>query len=394
MEIWRRLGTGFLLAPAVSFLVLTLVVPVIVMFLESVRDTDVRGVLPATIEALEGWQASEPVPDAVYKALARDLERTPASEWGLAANRLNIELPGARAMVLSGVRGLEEEADGDPRSYLLADDERWAEPGIWQAIREARGPWTGKFLLAALDLKRGPDGSIVTGPQTIYRAIFVRTFVIALSVTAICLVISLPVAVYVASLPQRHAAPLLLVLMLPLWTSVLVRAMAWILLLQNSGLVNQSMMFLGILDAPVQLVFNRIGVIVAMTHVLLPFMILPMYNAMRSIPRNQLRAAGSLGASPLVVFRRVYLPQCRAGIAAGCVLVFASASGYYITPALVGGGSDQMLGSFVGVAALRYNNLSLAAALGAIFMAFFLLIVALLFLWLRPTRVASPRLAA
>jgi len=393
MQIRRHLGTGLLLAPAVSFLILVLVVPVIIMFLESVRDADVRGVLPETIEALDGWDATAPIPEQVFAALARDLEATPAAEWGLAANRLNIELPGARAVVLSGVRDLEETGAGEsPRAFLLAKDERWGEPGIWQAIVSARGPWTIKFLLAALDLKRQADGTVATDTQTIYRAILVRTFIIAVSVTGICLILGLPVAVYLASLPQRRAAPLLLVLMLPLWTSVLVRAMAWILLLQNSGPVNQSLLFLAIVEAPVQLVFNRVGVLVAMTHVLLPFMILPMYNAMRSIPRNQLRAAGSLGASPWVTFRRVYLPQCRAGIAAGCILVFASASGYYITPALVGGGSDQMLGSFVGVAALRYNNLSLAAALGVVFMAVFLLMIGLLFLWLRPA--ASARIAA
>ena len=212
-------------------------------------------------------------------------------------------------------------------------------------------------------------------------------------VTGFCLLLGVPVALYLASLSPRKAVPLLLVLMLPLWTSVLVRAMAWILLLQTSGLVNQTLMFLHLVTEPLRLVFNRAGVLIAMTHVLLPFMILPAYNSMRTVPRDQLRAAGSLGATPFTVFRKVYLPQCRSGIAAGCLLVFASASGYYITPALIGGGADQMLGTFVELAALRYSNQPLAAALGVVFLVIFLALVGAMALILRPGTALAERRA-
>lgn len=384
----RHLWTGLLLAPLVLFLTITLVLPVILMLVESVRDTEVRSVLSRTIQTLDGWSADEPVPPRAYDALAQDFGAAPVSAWGRAANRLNTDMPGARSLVLSGLRELEA-GEGDPRSVLVAHDPRWGQAEIWQAIWDARGPWTDRFLLAALDLERGRDGAVTTDKGTIYRAIYVRTFVISISVTVICFLLGLPVAVYLAALPPNRAVPLLLVLMLPLWTSVLVRAMAWILLLQGSGVVNQTLMALHITSEPLDLVFNRIGVLVAMTHVLLPFMILPIYNVMRVISRNQLRAAGSLGASPWLVFSRVYLPQCRAGIAAGCMLVFASASGYYITPALVGGGADQMLGTFVAEAALSYSNQSLAAALGVVFMIIFLSVIGVLFAWLRPMRAAT-----
>ncbi len=390
----RHIGTALLLAPMVLFVTMTLVVPFALMFVESVRDTDVRNVLPRTIEALEGWDPARPIPSGAYGALVRDFAAAPASEWGRAANRLNREMPGARSLVLATLRKLDAADATDPRSALIAQDARWGEPGIWRAIWNARGPWTAAFLLAALDLERGQDGAIATTGQSIYRAIYVRTFGISLTVTAICFLLGLPVAVYLASLPPNRAVPLLLLLMLPLWTSVLVRAMAWILLLQNNGAVNQALIFLRITTEPLQLVFNRVGVLIAMTHVLLPFMVLPIYNVMRVIPRNQLRAAGSLGASPWVVFRRVYLPQCRAGIAAGCMLVFASGSGYYVTPALVGGGADQMLGTFVELAALRYSNQSLAAALGVVFMIIFLSLIGALFAWLRPMRAATEGLRA
>ncbi|WP_137388902.1 ABC transporter permease [Rhodoligotrophos defluvii] len=387
----RHLGTALLLIPLVLFLAVTLVIPVCLMVVESVRDSEAARLLPRTLASLEGWNGAAPVPTAAYEALVQDFAATPVSQWGPAASRLNIEFPGARSLVLSTLRALAmaEDSGGDPQSRLIAQDPRWAEPRIWQAIWAARGPWTDRFLLAALDLKRGENGMITEDKQSIYRAIYIRTFGIALTVTALCLALGLPIAVYLASLPPQKAMPLLLLLMLPLWTSVLVRAMAWILLLQNNGLVNQALMGLHITTAPIQLVFNRIGVLIAMTHVLLPFMILPIYNVMRVIPRNQLRAAGSLGATPWVVFRRVYLPQSRAGIAAGCILVFASASGYYITPALVGGGADQMLGTFVELAAIRYSNQSLAAALGVIFMVIFLSAIGALFAWLRPMRAAT-----
>lgn len=394
MKMKRHIGTALLLAPMVLFVTMTLVVPLALMFVESVRDTDVRNVLPRTIEALEGWDPAGPIPSGAYGALVQDFAAAPASEWGRAANRLNREMPGARSLVLATLRKLDAADAADPRSALIAQDARWGEPGIWRAIWNARGPWTAAFLLAALDLERGQDGAIATTGQSIYRAIYVRTFGISLTVTAICFLLGLPVAVYLASLPPDRAVPLLLLLMLPLWTSVLVRAMAWILLLQNNGVVNQALIFLRITTEPLQLVFNRVGVLIAMTHVLLPFMVLPIYNVMRVIPRNQLRAAGSLGASPWVVFRRVYLPQCRAGIAAGCMLVFASGSGYYVTPALVGGGADQMLGTFVELAALRYSNQSLAAALGVVFMIIFLSLIGALFAWLRPMRAATEGLRA
>lgn len=387
----RHIWTAVLLAPMALFLIATLVIPVILMLVESVGDTEVRRALPHTLEALEDWEPGAPIPAQAFEALARDGRGFPVLERGRAANRLNAEMPGARSLFLAGLRELDKAEGRDARAVLLAHDARWDQPAIWQAIWNARGPWTDRFLLAALDLRREVDGTITESSQPLYRAVYLRTFSISITVTAICFLLGLPVAVYLASLPPERAVPLLLLLMLPLWTSVLVRAMAWILLLQNNGVVNQILLALQIIAEPLRMVFNRVGVYVAMTHVLLPFMILPIYNVMRVIPRNQLRAAGSLGATPWVVFRRVYLPQCRAGIAAGCMLVFASGSGYYITPALVGGAGDQMLGSFVEMAALRFSNQALAAALGVVFLVIFLTIIGGLFAWLRPMRAAAGR---
>jgi putative spermidine/putrescine transport system permease protein len=384
MNMRNRLAGTMLLAPMVAFLVATLIVPVMLMVLESARDVEVALALPRTLTALEGWEPAEPVPDTAYSALAEDL-KTAGSSRGKAANRLNLEMPGALSLLSGSFRALDESDSSDSRSVLVAHDPRWAKPEIWRTIRNASGPWTDRFLLAAVDLRRDAQGKLESVPGSLYQSIYLRTFTVAIVVTGLCLVLGVPVALYLASLSPGKAVPLLLVLMLPLWTSVLVRAMAWILLLQTSGLVNQTLVLLHLVTEPLRLVFNRTGVLIAMTHVLLPFMILPAYNSMRTVARDQLRAAGSLGATPLTIFRRIYLPQCRSGIAAGCLLVFASASGYYITPALVGGGADQMLGTYVELAALRYSNQPLAAALGVVFLVIFLGVVGAIALILRPS---------
>jgi putative spermidine/putrescine transport system permease protein len=154
--------------------------------------------------------------------------------------------------------------------------------------------------------------------------------------------------------------------LLPFWTSLLVRTTAWVVLLQNKGIVNDSLIALGVLQEPTQLIYNRIGVCVAMTHVLLPFMILPLYSVMRGISPSFVRAARSLGSPPTTAFLRVYLPQCLPGIGAGCLLVFVLALGYYITPALVGGAGDQMIAYFIAFYTTSTINWGLASALGVV----------------------------
>src|SRR5262249_28055865 len=162
----------------------------------------------------------------------------------------------------------------------------------------------------------------------------------------------------------KTANLLLILVLLPFWSSLLVRATAWIVLLQDEGLVNQALMALGITTHPIRMIFNRIGLTIAMTHVLLPFMILPLYSVLRGIPREQWRAAASLGANPLVAFARVYLPQALPGIVAGSTLVFVVSLGYYVAPALVGGPRDQMIGYFVAYFTSSTANWGMASALG------------------------------
>jgi putative spermidine/putrescine transport system permease protein len=158
----------------------------------------------------------------------------------------------------------------------------------------------------------------------------------------------------------------MILVLLPFWTSLLVRTTAWVVVLQTEGVLNDLLIFLRLIDERVQLIFNRFGVIVAMTHILLPFMILPIFSVMKTISPSYVRAAQSLGATPFTAFWRVYFPQSVPGIGAGGILVFILALGYYITPALVGGPADQMISYFIADHTNRSLNWGLASAMGAI----------------------------
>ena len=202
--------------------------------------------------------------------------------------------------------------------------------------------------------------------QAIYQNVFIRTFWMSLVITVCCLLLAYPLAYLLATLPERSANLLMILVLLPFWTSVLVRIAAWIVLLQSNGLINQFLMGLGLIDTPLQLVFNRIGVYISMVHIMLPFMVLPLYSVMKSIPNSYQRAAISLGCSPIASFWRVYFPQTYAGVGAGCLLVFILSIGYYITPALLGSPNDQMVSYFVAFYTNTTINWGMATALGGL----------------------------
>jgi putative spermidine/putrescine transport system permease protein len=268
-------------------------------------------------------------------------------------------------------RGAAAPPDGSWAQTLAAIDPTWGEPPIWLALQRSATPYTDVYLLAAVDLERDHAGNIVSVPpeQAIYRTVLLRTLWISGIVTLACLVLGYPLAYRLATLPEGTANLLMILVLLPFWTSLLVRTASWIVLLQREGPINEALQWLGLINEPLALVYNRIGVYIAMTHVLLPFMVLPLYSVMRGIPPNYVRAALSLGARPTTAFARVYLPMSMPGVAAGCLLVFILAIGYYITPALVGGQADQMISYFVAFFTLQTVNWGMAAALGTVLLA-------------------------
>ncbi|MGO1074793.1 ABC transporter permease [Inquilinus sp. CA228] len=363
----RRIEAWLLLAPLVAFLLLVFVAPIAGMLWRAVDDRDVAPVMPRTVAALAGWHGDGLPGEAAFAALAADLAQARTDKsLPAAARRLNYDRNGWRTVVTNTARKLPDSPQGSWQETLTALDPAWGNPEIWGAIARAAGPTTDFYLLAALDLRRDAAGAILPSPpeESIYRAVFLRTFLVALSVTALCLVIGFPVAYLLATRPPRIANILMILVLLPFWTSLLVRTTAWVVLLQTNGVVNEILIGLGLVGEPLQLVYNRVGVLIAMTHVLLPYMILPLYSVMRSIPPAHLRAAYSLGARPVGAFLRVYLPQTLPGIGAGALLVFILALGYYITPALVGGPADQMISWFIAFYTTSTVNWGMASALG------------------------------
>ena len=363
----RRVEAWLLLAPLVAFLLLVFVAPIAGMLWRAVDDRDLAPIMPRTVAALAGWHGDGLPDEAAFAALAADLAQARADKTlPTAARRLNYDRNGYRTVITNTARKLPDAPKGSWQETLTALDPAWGSPEIWGAIARAAGPTTDFYLLAALDLRRDAAGAILASPpdEAIYREVFLRTFLVALSVTALCLVIGFPVAYLLATRPPRIANILMILVLLPFWTSLLVRTTAWVVLLQTNGTVNEILTGLGLVGEPLQLVYNRVGVLIAMTHVLLPYMILPLYSVMRSIPPAHLRAAYSLGARPVGAFLRVYLPQTLPGIGAGALLVFILALGYYITPALVGGPADQMISWFIAFYTTSTVNWGMASALG------------------------------
>ena len=367
----RRKWRAFALTlPLLVFLLLTLLVPIVALLQRAVENPGVANALPATVRALDGWDRKEAPAATAYAALMADLGRLPdSSDAGALARRLNTDLPGARSLIMGAYRALPMEGSPDAiRTQLIEKDARWAEPPLWQAIAKNGARWTPDYLLASVDLQRDAQGHVERMPeeQRAFGGILLRTFHISLVVTVICLLLAYPLAWWLATLPARSANVLMILVLVPFWTSILMRVAAWIVLLQSEGLVNRGLMGLGVINEPLALLFNRTGVVIAMVHILLPFMILPLYSVMKSVPPTYLRAAVSLGSSPIAAFFRVYVPQTYPGVGAGALLVFILSIGYYVTPALLGGADDQMLSYYIA----RYTNVEInwgmACALGAL----------------------------
>ena len=358
-----------LAAPLAAFLGVFFVIPIVWLLSLAVREAEVPRALPRTISALAGWQAAQPLPVPLFGAFAQDLaEARAASTLADAARRLNYEVNGVRSTLMRAAREVSSAPAGTPfdTAFFTSVDPTLASPAFFAAVQRARGPVSAFYLLAAVDLVRNPQGGIERAPadQRIYVDVLLRTLAISASVTLLCLLLGFPVALLLTQVNERTADWLLVLVLLPFWTSLLVRTAAWVVVLQREGMVNSLLLKLGAISEPLTLIYNRTGVLVAMTHVLLPFMILPLYTVLRGIPPQYMQAATSLGAPPATAFVRVFLPLAAPGVAAGSLMVFILALGYYITPALVGGGSDQMLSYFVATYTTDTGNWGLAAALG------------------------------
>ena len=378
-ESRRRWTAISLTLPLLVFLLVTLLVPIAALLMRAVENPEVARSLPLTGTALSGWDRKAEPPAAAFAAIAKDLAGLEeGSQAGALARRLNSEVPGGRSLIMGTYRAatgdwksLPAATDAELRERMLALDARWAELKYWHAIAKNASRWTPDYLLTSVDLKRSVDGGIerVADDQRVFGRILMRTFEISAIVMLACLLLGYPLAYWLSTLPARQANVLMILVLVPFWTSILVRVAAWIVLLQREGLVNKALVSLSIVAEPVALLFNRTGVIISMTHILLPFMILPLYSVMKSVPPTYLRAAVSLGSAPLAAFFRVYVPQTWAGVGAGGLLVFILSIGYYVTPALLGGPDDQMLSYYIAQYTNVDVNWGMACALGAVLLA-------------------------
>ena len=368
----KRLLSISLTLPLLVFLVVIFLVPIAALLMRAVENPEVANTLGRTGAALATWDRKSPPPDAAYAAVAQDMAAIQEqSDAGALARRLNSEVSGARSLVMNTYRALPFDSTlsaPQVHQHMLSIDPRWDDISYWQAIAKNSERWTPDYLLAAVDLQRDAQGDIVRVPAeaAAFGKILLRTFEISAVVTLFALLLGYPLAYWLSTLTARQANMCMILVLVPFWTSILVRVAAWIVLLQSNGLVNRALMGVGVIDEPLALLFNRLGVVIAMVHILLPFMILPLYSVMKSVPPTYLRAAVSLGSSRLAAFFKVYVPQTYPGIGAGGLLVFILSIGYYVTPALLGGADDQMLSYYIAQYTNVTVNWGMACALGAV----------------------------
>lgn len=359
-----------LVAPLLLFLAVTFLLPIALLLARSVDNREIGQVLPATVARLVSWDMNDLPSDEVFQAFAADLRAAPRDRLAEVGKRLNYYSSGFRTLLNKTAREADTIAPETARQQLVEISEKWGDAATWRVIKQASPSLTDYYLLKAVDLTRDAGGNITTATDdAIYVDVIVRTLVISFTVTVLCIILGYPLAYLLATTKPSYARWLMMLVLLPFWTSLLVRTTAWLVLLQSNGVINSVLTWLGLVSAPLELVHNRVGVLIAMTHILLPFVVLPVHAVMQGIPDVYWRAASSLGAPAHKAFLRVYLPLTMPGIGAGALLVFILALGYYITPALVGGPKDQMLSYFIAYFVNQSSNWGMAAALAVVLLA-------------------------
>ena len=380
----QKMRALMLIAPLLIFVLVAFILPIGDMLYRSVENDIVSETLPRTVVALEEWDASsgEAPDETVFIAFAQDAaDAVEAKNHTKLGRRLNYEYSGMSSLFRQ-LKSLLNKLDMDEplRAQFIDIKEDWGDPEIWNTIKANSSVYTAGYFLTAVDLRQGADG-IEARPENerIYVTLFGRTIFMSVTITFSCFLLGYPIAFLLANLKARSSNLLMILVLLPFWTSLLVRTSAWKVLLQREGVINDVLVWIGIVsdENRLELINNQTGTIIAMTHILLPFMILPLYSVMKTIPVSYVRAAKSLGATNWTTFWRVYFPQSVPGIGAGAILVFILAIGYYITPALVGGTSGTFISNRIAYHISQSGNWGLAAALGAILLVLVLALYAL-----------------
>jgi putative spermidine/putrescine transport system permease protein len=320
--------------------------------------------------ALEKWDGESVPGEPLFAAIYKDLNSAQKIMTGKSSTRMNYEKPGWKGLIRKSVR-VFKKIDGPPyQEAFIKADGRWSEVGFWQSLVLMKDPRTMGYYLNSFDRRFDVDKNITLQPEErrVYVMLWWRTLLISLIVTVGCLLLAYPVAHLLATLPLRYSNLLMICVLMPFWTSLLVRIVAWMVMLQQQGVINDTLVWTHLLsdENRLPMMYNFTGTVIVMIQILLPFMILPIYSVMKTIPPSYMRAAQNLGASPSLAFLRVYMPQTLPGIGAGVILVFIVAIGYYITPDLVGGKDGKMIGNMIAYHMQKSLNWGLAAAMGTV----------------------------
>lgn len=377
----KRLAAFLFVVPLLLFIIVTFVAPIGSMLWRSVYHPTVAELIPQTLAELERWDDHKQLPDErtlnVFVEELHALDKQRLS--GKLSEEFNRAFTGMSSVVKSTARRIgrmdAEALSSQGVETLLESHRNWSRPELWYAIERAGKVYTYDYYLTALDLELHPDDGVQVRQDTqIYLQLYSKTLNMALVITLLCALLGYPLAYYLAGLPSNRANLLLVLVLLPFWTSLLVRTTSWIALLQTNGVINSTLMGIGLISQPFEMLYTSFATVVAMTHILLPFMILPLYSVMRGIDPSYMRAALSLGDKPIPAFVRIYFPMTLPGLSAGALLVFIISVGYYITPALVGGTDGQMISNIIAFHMQRSNNWELAAALGSLLLGLILLL--------------------
>ena len=365
----NKIKAFLLVAPLLLFLVITYIFPIGDMFLRSIDDKLVTKMLPKTFKAMEKWDGNELPSEAVFEAFYLDYKiLVKEKTFGKLATQLNYEKNGFKSILKKLQRKMKKFEQGNYKEQIMNVHKRWANVEYWRAIKRRAPDITYSKYLKAMDMYENEDGKIsqVSEDRRVHRILWLRTLEIAFFVTILCFLMAYPIAHLLATLPMKYSNLLMICVLLPFWTSLLVRTASWMILLQQQGIVNDFFVWIGLVgeENRPEMMYNKTGTYVAMTQILLPFMVLPLYSVMKTISPSLMRAGKSLGGTPFVAFWKVYFPLTIPGIGAGCLLVFILAIGYYITPALVGGASGTLISNQIAFHMKSTLDWSFASAMG------------------------------
>ena len=365
----NKIRAVLLVAPLFLFVLIIYVFPIGDMLFRSVDDRMITKMLPKTFKAMDQWDGKDLPEEPVYGALYEDLAYLKKTKtYGKIIARLNYEKSGFSSLIKKTVRKLDKFEEGNYKEQFIKVHKRWGQPAYLIALKNTGPNWSYAKYLKGLDLRFDQDRNIVQVPEDrrIHKILWIRTLNVAFWVTVFCFCLAYPISHLLATLPMKYSNLLMICVLLPFWTSLLVRTSSWMVLLQQQGPINDFIVWLGLAadDNRPELMYNVIGTFVAMTQILLPFMVLPLYSVMKTISPSLMRAGKSLGGTPLTAFLKIYFPLTIPGIGAGCLLVFILSIGYYITPALVGGASGSLISNTIAYHMKSSLDWAFASALG------------------------------